>query len=231
MRAPTSSRRLTGLQPIRVALIEDQAATRHGLAAILHAASLEVAGEYGSMEEALPAMRSTPPDVVLCDIGLPGQSGVEGVRQMHQEMPGLPVLMLTVHDADQLIFEAICAGACGYLLKDTEPERLAQCIREVYAGGAPMSPEVARKMLHMLRDLGESPPAARSEPAEPDLSPRQSEVLHLLATGNSYKACADILGVSIDTIRFHVRKMYDRLHVNSRSEAVAKVFGLQRRSR
>jgi len=126
--------------------------------------------------------------------------------------------VLTVHDEDQHIFDAMCAGACGYLLKDVEPARLLAAIREVHSGGAPMSPEIARKVLSMFQKFA-SPQAGES-----GLSVREIEVLNLLAEGDSYKTCADRLAVSIDTIRFHVRRIYDRLHVHSRSEAVSKAI-------
>ena len=184
---------------------------------------LTVCGQSGSMEEAIPALENNPPDVLLADIGLPGISGVEGVRLIHRQFPSLPILILTVHDDNDLVFAAVCAGACGYLLKETDPERLIQCIREVRDGGAPMSPQIARKVVTMFRSF--SPP-----PAQDALSSRQTEILNLLADGNSYKACAEILSVSTDTIRFHVRNIYSRLHVNSRAEAVAKAFGLRRPS-
>lgn len=171
------------------------------------------------MEEALPAIERQPPDVVLADIGLPGMSGIEGVRRIHQRFPDLPILMLTVHGDDDSVFAAVCAGACGYLLKETEPARLLECIRELHAGGAPMSPEIARKVVLAFRMF---PPPSQPEV---ELSPRQIEILQLLAQGHSYKSCAEALGLSLDTVRFHVRRIYDRLHVHSRSEAVWKALG------
>jgi len=144
---------------------------------------------------------------------------VEGVRLIRQRFPELPVLMLTVHGDDDSVFAALCAGACGYLLKETEPSRLLDCIREVHAGGAPMSPEVARRVVVTLRGL------IPGRPRESVLSARQREILQLLAQGHSYKSCAESLNVSLDTIRFHVRNIYDRLHVNSRAEAVWKDYG------
>jgi DNA-binding NarL/FixJ family response regulator len=213
--------------PIRVALVEDQVPTRMGLAALIgDSADLELCGEYGSMEEALPAIAESPPDVLLADIGLPGMSGIEGVRRVHQHHPEIPILMLTVHDDDDSVFAAVCAGACGYLLKETEPDRLVACIRELHAGGAPMSPEIARKVVVTFRKL--SAPGGE----ESNLTSRQMRILQLLAEGHSYKSCAAELELSMDTIRFHVRKIYDRLHVHSRSEAVWKAFvsGLVRQS-
>ncbi len=210
------------MQPVRVVIVEDQRATRQGLADLIGTSpGLAVAGQHESMEEALPAIQAHPPDVVLVDIGLPGMSGVEGVRRIHQRFPELPMLMLTVLDDDDTVFAAICAGACGYLLKETEPPRIVECIRELHAGGAPMSPAIARKVVLTLRGVA-------PDRADAELSSRQSEILQLLAEGHSYKSCATQLNVSLDTIRFHVRKIYDRLHVNSRAEAVWKAFGAQR---
>lgn len=207
------------MQPIRVAIVEDQRATRQGLAALIGGSpGLTLVGQYASMEEALPAIQAEVPDVVLVDIGLPGMSGVEGVRRIHQRFPQLPMLMLTVMDDDDTVFAAICAGACGYLLKETEPARILECIRELHAGGAPMSPSIARKVVFTLQGMTTLRAAA-------ELSSRQSEILQLLAEGHSYKSCAKLLNVSLDTIRFHVRKIYDRLHVNSRAEAVWKAYG------
>jgi len=205
---------------IRVALVEDQARTREALAALIGGSpGFEVTGQYGSMEDAIAGICGTPPDVFLADIGLPGISGIEGVRLLHQRFPSLSILMLTVHGDDDSIFAAVCAGACGYLLKETEPARLLEAIREVHSGGAPMSPEIARKVVTAFRKAG---PSAQ---AEPELSPRQVSILQLLAEGHSYKNCADALDLSVDTVRFHVRRIYERLHVHSRSEAVWKAFG------
>jgi DNA-binding NarL/FixJ family response regulator len=208
------------MQGIRVALVEDQARTREGLALLIGGdPGFEIIGQYGSMEEALPALERARPDVLLADIGLPGMSGIEGVGRLHRRYPELPILMLTVHGDDDSVFAAVCAGACGYLLKETEPGRLLEAIRELHAGGAPMSPEIARKVVRAFRQY---PPPVRTEV---DLSPRQLRILQLLAEGHSYKTCAEELDLSVDTIRFHVRKIYDRLHVHSRSEAVWKAFG------
>jgi len=202
-------------------LVEDQEVTRQGLAALIESTSgLSIFAQFSSMEHAIPFLDGGLPDVLLADIGLPGISGVEGVSRIHQRYPALPILMLTVHDDNERVFAAVCAGACGYLLKETAADRLVQCIREVYEGGAPMSPRIARKVVTMFRSV---------QPQAPEsLSPRQIEILNLLAEGHSYKACAEILKVSTDTIRFHVRNIYQRLHVNSRAEAVAKAFRVGR---
>ena len=204
---------------IRIVIIEDQRRTREGLAALIGgSAGMDVVGQYRSGEEALTEIAVKQPEVVLTDLGLPGMSGTEVVAHLRDLLPGVPILVLTVHDEDQHIFDALCAGACGYLLKDVEPARLLAAIREVHSGGAPMSPEIARKVLSMFQKFA-SPQAGES-----GLSVREIEVLNLLAEGDSYKTCADRLAVSIDTIRFHVRRIYDRLHVHSRSEAVSKAI-------
>jgi DNA-binding NarL/FixJ family response regulator len=177
-----------------------------------------VAGRYGSGQEALQRIAEDRPDVVLTDIGLPGMSGIEVVGRVREMMPGVPILVLTVHGEDRHVFDALCAGACGYLLKDVSPVRLLEAIRELHAGGAPMSPEIARRVVLMFQKF------APREKSDSQLSARQTEVLQLLAEGNSYKACADRLSLSVDTVRFHVRQIYEQLHVHSKSEAVRKAL-------
>jgi DNA-binding NarL/FixJ family response regulator len=204
---------------IRVALVEDQKRTREGLTALIDGTpGFAVGGSFGSMEDALRGFASDPPDVCLCDIGLPGMSGIEGVRRLKERSPATQVLMLTVHADSENVFEAVCAGACGYLLKDTPPVRLVEAIRELHAGGAPMSPEIARKVVAMFSKV--------APPREPDagLSPREIELLSLFAEGHGYKTAARALGLSIDTVRFHVRNVYTKLHVHSKSEAVLQAL-------
>jgi len=205
-------------QPIGVALIEDQRVTREGLSLLIGGSpGFEICGQYESMEHALEQIPGSPPDVLLADIGLPGMSGIEGVRRIHGLMPELPILMLTVHEDSDSVFSAVCAGAWGYLLKETPPARLLESIRELYEGGAPMSPGIARKVVLMFH---------KAVPPKEDmqLSLRQLEILRMLAEGHSYKACAATLDIGMDTIRSHVRKIYERLHVHSRSEAVWKAL-------
>jgi DNA-binding NarL/FixJ family response regulator len=213
---------------IQVALVEDQAGTREGLSLLIGGSpGFEMCGEYGSMEDAFPGILSRPPDVLLADIGLPGMSGIEGVRHIHEHSPELPILMLTVHEDNDSVFDAVCAGACGYLLKETPPERLIESIRELHSGGAPMSPGIARKVVLMFQKI--APPKQE----DLQLSTRQLEILGMLAEGHSYKTCADSLNLGLDTVRSHVRRIYERLHVHSRSEAVWKALneGLLRRGR
>lgn len=205
-------------EPIRVALVEDLTATREGLCILIGGApGFAICGQYSSMEEAIDGICANPPDVLLADIGLPGMSGIEGVRRIHESMPALPILMLTVHGDNDNVFSAVCAGACGYLLKETAPSRLLESIRELYEGGAPMSPGIARKVVQMFQ---KAPPP----PDDLQLSTRQLEILRMLAEGHSYKICAATLDIGIDTVRSHVRKIYERLHVHSRSEAVWKAL-------
>jgi DNA-binding NarL/FixJ family response regulator len=203
---------------MRVLIVEDQARLRESLVALIDGTSgLSVVGSFGNMEAALQALGGARPDVALVDLGLPGMSGVDGVRLIRERSPATQALVLTVHDDDDHVFEAICAGASGYLLKDTPPARLVAAIQELGAGGAPMSPSIARAVVGMFRKVA-------PQPTGEGLSPRELEVLTLLAAGNSYKTAANELSVSIDTVRFHVRHIYDKLHVHSKSEAVMKAW-------
>lgn len=205
---------MTGRE-IGVAIVEDQPQTREGLATLIRGTpGCRLVGAYGSMEEALVALGGAAPDVALLDIELPGISGIEGVRRLKQRFPSIQILMLTVFADNDHVFEAICAGASGYLLKDTPPARLTEAVRELVGGGAPMSPEIARMVVGMFSKV--APP--RTE--EHRLSPREVELLKLLAEGHSYKTAAKALSISIDTVRFHIRNIYDKLHVHSKSEAV-----------
>ncbi|MBI5849904.1 MAG: response regulator transcription factor [Planctomycetes bacterium] len=207
------------MQSTRIILVEDIAALREGLAAILGAtADFEVVGSFPSMEPALARLTELRPHVAFVDLGLPGMSGLEGVRRIRDSCPDTQVLVLTVHDDDAHVFEAICGGATGYLLKDSRPERLIEAVREVRSGGAPMSPSIARRVVATFRTVA---PKAR-DPHR--LSPREVEILDLLAQGHSYKTAAATLDLSIDTVRFHVRNSYGKLHVHSKSAAVRAAF-------
>jgi DNA-binding NarL/FixJ family response regulator len=170
------------------------------------------------MEEALANIGNDLPDVALVDIGLPGMSGIEGIRRLRERHPALLVMMLTVYGDDERIFEAICAGACGYLLKKTPPARLLESIREVVAGGAPMSPEVARRVVQLFQRF--RPP----ESADCHLSPTEMRLLKLLAEGHHYKTAAAEMQISINTVSYHMRSIYQKLQVHSKSEAVAKAL-------
>jgi DNA-binding NarL/FixJ family response regulator len=202
-----------------VAIIEDQPDIREGLAVLIGGTpGYRVAATFGSMEEALPNIGKCLPDVALVDIGLPGMSGVEGIRRLREQHPDLLVLMLTVYGDDERIFEAMCAGACGYLLKKTPPARLLESIRDVVNGGAPMSPEVARRVVQLFQRF--RPP----EWADHHLSSTEMRVLKLLAEGHHYKTAAAEMEISVNTVSYHMRSIYRKLQVHSKSEAVAKAL-------
>jgi DNA-binding NarL/FixJ family response regulator len=204
-------------QPIKVAIIEDRREIREGLAMLIGGTDgFRCTGSYRTMEEALDKLGFELPDVTLSDIGLPGMSGIEGVRILKERHPDLLVLMLTVYDDDERIFDAMCAGASGYLLKKTPPARLLECLKEAVSGGAPMSPEVARRVISLFREI--RPP----ERASYDLTPHETRLLKLFVDGHNYKTAAAELGVSVHTVSFHLRSIYDKLQIHSKSEAVAK---------
>ena len=204
---------------IKVAIIEDRREIRDGLAMLISGTEgFKCTGTYRSMEDALPRIGTDLPDVVLCDIGLPGMSGIEGMRILKERFPNLLLLMLTIYDDDERIFNALCAGACGYLLKKTPPVKLLEGLREAVEGGSPMSPEVARRVIALFRDI--RPP----ERADYELTPHETRLLKLLVEGHNYKTAALELNVSINTISFHMRHIYEKLQVHSKSEAVAKAL-------
>ena len=204
---------------IKAAIIEDQRDIREGLTMLIDGTpGYECTGSYRSMEEALDRIKSQVPDVVLCDIGLPGMSGIAGIRILKERYPNLQVLMLTVYDDDDRIFDALCAGACGYLLKRTSPARLLECLKEAVTGGAPMSPEVASRVISLFREV------RPLERAEYDLTPHETRLLKLLVEGHNYTTAARDLNVSYNTVKFHMRHIYEKLQVHSKSEAVAKAM-------
>jgi len=170
------------------------------------------------MEDALRSIESNLPNVVLTDIGLPGMSGVEGIRILKERHPELPILALTVYDDDEDVFDALCAGASGYLLKNTPPAKLLESVKEVAEGGAPMSPEVARRVIKLFKEF--HPP----ERASYHLTPHETELLRLLTEGHSYKTAAAKLHISTSTVSFHLQNIYNKLQVHSKSEAVAKAI-------
>ncbi len=207
---------------LTVAIIEDQRELREGLKILINGTpGHRCVGAFRTMEEALQRMgreEAETPRILLVDIGLPGMSGIEGIPLLRERVPEAAVLVLTVYDDDDRIFAALCAGASGYLLKTTPPARLLECLRDAASGGAPLSPEVALKVIALFREF--RPP----EHAEYDLTPHEGRVLKLLAEGHNYKTAAAKLGTSSHTVSFHLRRIYEKLHVHSKSEAVAKAL-------
>src|SRR5436190_21086714 len=204
---------------IEVAIVEDRREIRESLALLIGGTEgFKCIGSYRSMEEALDKLKAHQPHLLLSDIGLPGMSGIEGIAILKERYPDLLILMLTVYDDDERIFDAMCAGASGYLLKKTPPARLLDSLREVASGGAPMSPEVARRVVALFREI--RPP----ERADYELTPHETRLLKLLVQGHNYKTAALELNVSINTISFHMRHIYEKLQVHSKSEAVAKAL-------
>jgi len=202
---------------IRVAIVEDDARVRRTLADIIRrAADCECVGQYGSAEAALAGIPAQPPQVVLMDIDLPGMNGVECVRRLAEKVSQTQILMLTVYNDPDSIFNALAAGASGYLVKPVRTAQLLEAIRDVFGGGAPMTSGIARKVVQMFQ---QGRPSSREME---NLSPREQEVLEFLAQGFLYKEIADRIGVTYATIRTHVERIYQKLHVRSRAQAVAR---------
>lgn len=205
--------------PVRVVLIEDLREVREGLTVLINGTpGFHCTGSHRTMEEALARLHRTQCDMVLTDIGLPGMSGIDGIRILRERFPDLPILALTVYNDDDKVFQALCAGASGYLLKNTPPARLLDSIREVLDGGAPMSPEVARRVIRLFRDF--RPP----DHADYQLTAQETELLKLLVEGHHAKTAAKELGISINTVFFHLKNIYAKLQVHSKTEAVAKAL-------
>jgi DNA-binding NarL/FixJ family response regulator len=215
---------------IQVSLVEDQTQTRQGLTALIDGTpGYRCAGAWRTCEEMLGRLRETRPDVLLLDIGLPGMSGIDGARRAREVLSTLPILMLTVHEDNDLVLEALCAGACGYLVKKTLPARLLEAIREAHEGGSPMTSHIARRVVEVLRALRvETSPRLADGNLVPEdsglLTRREREILRGLAAGETYQTAALSLGISTDTVRFHIRKIYRKLQAHSQSEAVAKAL-------
>ena len=203
----------------KVAIVEDHREFREYMTALINGtAGLRCVGSFRSMEEMLARIAADVPEVALVDIGLPGMNGVEGIAILKERYPKLLMLVLSVYDDDERIFDALCAGACGYLLKKTPPARLIENLKEAIAGGAPMSPEVARKVIRLFREI--HPP----EQIDYQLTPHETRILKLLVEGHNYKTAAAELGVTPSTINFHLQNIYAKLQVHSKTEAVAKAL-------
>ena len=204
---------------IAVAVVEDNPDFRMGTTHILRTSrQCTLAGEYESAEELIESFSQTMPDVVLMDIGLPGMSGIEATSLLKRDYPRVQIVILSVFEDDENVFKAICAGANGYVAKPVTPEKLLEAVDNAFAGGTPMSPHIARKVLEMFRQ--NAPP----KKADYHLTTREQEVLELLVQGDDFKTMAEKLFLSNYTIRAHIRNIYDKLHVHSMSQAVSKAL-------
>jgi DNA-binding NarL/FixJ family response regulator len=204
---------------IRVAIVEDTVEIREGLGALINGSDgFRCIASYATAEAALRDLERQNPDVVLMDINLPGMSGIECTREIKARQPATPIMMLTIYEDHDKIFESLKAGASGYILKKTPPAKLLESIQDLHTGGSPMSSQIARKVVGAFQHMAPSPKDTDN------LSRREQEILSYLAKGYRYKEIADTLFISIETVRTHLRNIYEKLHVRSRSEAVLKLF-------
>ena len=207
------------MNSITIAIVEDHTDLRNSLKLILSTSpGLTVVGCYDRCETLLEELEDITPQVILMDIGLPGMSGIEGVRQIKSILPETHILMLTIYEDDAQVFQAVCAGADGYLLKKSSPIDILQAIEQVAEGGVPMTPSIAQKVMKMFRNFAPKPEQCEG------LTPREYEVLKALVDGLDYKQIAQRYFISLDTVRNHIRHIYEKLQVHSKSEAVAKAL-------
>lgn len=204
---------------IRIVLYEDNADLREGLSVLLKGTfGIEFMGAFVNCDHVVEEMKSLAPEIILMDIDMPGTNGIEGLKLIKAFYPKIEILMLTVFDDNAHIFEAICNGASGYILKTSSPALIIESIQQLHNGGAPMSPDIARKVLNLFpKTIAASPDYA--------LSPREKETLSFLVKGHSYKMIAEQMGVTVFTINAHCKKIYEKLHVHSNTEAIVKAVG------
>lgn len=206
---------------LKVVVVEDNDSIREGLKILIDGTEgYSCVNSFSDCESMLKKIVKLNPDVLLMDIGLPGMSGVEGIKRVKAFLPELTILVLTVYEENDLVFDALCAGASGYLVKKTPPSKLLEAIKEAHEGGAPMSSHIARKVIDFFQT---------KKPVSPQkgiytLTPREKEILTGLVEGHNFKFISDSLFISIETVRFHFRNIYKKLHVHSQSEAVAKAI-------
>jgi len=209
--------KIRGKMSITVCIVEDDAELRESISGFIDGSpGYTCLGAFRTGEEALKAIPALAPAVVLMDINLPGMSGIQCVKRLKEKIPNLQALMLTVYENSDRIFEALTAGACGYLLKNTPPEKLLESIQDVQNGGSPMSNHIARKVVLAFH------PTTQTSPVLQQLAPREQEVLDLLSKGCPYKQIAAEMGVGIGTVQTYIRRIYEKLHVNCRTDAVVK---------
>lgn len=203
----------------RVVLIEDLRDVRESLAVLISGtAGFRCVAAYGMVETALARIEKDRPDIILTDLGLPGMSGIEGIERLRQIFPETPIIALTIYDNDEQVFNALCNGANGYLLKNTPPARLLEALQEVVTGGAPISPQVAARVVNLFREF--RPPVR----ADYSLTMQETALLKLIVEGHHYKTAARELSVSTSTVSFHLKNIYAKLQVHSKTEAVAKAL-------
>ncbi len=206
---------------LKILIFDDDDPIRMALALLIGGTpGFTVLAQYANAENVVEAVRETQPDVVLMDIDMPGVSGIEAVAQLRRAGLTVPVIMLTVFDDDERVFTALRAGANGYLLKHTHPARLLDAIREVHEGGAPMTPAIARRVIGWLA----TPPAV-AQPLLATLTSREREVLEHLASGKTYREIANVCSITVETVHSHLKRVYEKLHVQSATEAVARFYG------
>lgn len=204
---------------IRVAIFDDNSAFASSLELLLKDSDDYLfVGAYQNALNTLPKVAKSKPDVIIMDIKMPEVSGIEAVKIIKKEHPNIQIMMQTVFEDDDKVFAAICAGASGYILKGTSPDKILEAIADVYTGGSPMSPSIARKVLSFFQSQ------QTAQPEFYDLSKREKEILKYLVEGHSYKMIAEACFISFNTVNAHLRKIYDKLHVNSSQEAISKAL-------
>lgn len=200
------------LSKIKVIIVEDDDIIRKGFVELLNMDNrFDCVANYNNCESAIKNLQNDKPDVILMDIGLPGMSGIDGIRKIKRRNPTIDVIVVTIHEEDSKVFQALCAGASGYLTKNISPQKLVESIEEVYKGGAPMSTNIARHVIQSFSLNKNSP-----------LSDRETEILQLLAKGKSYSMIADDLYINKETVRTHIKNIYQKLNVHSKAGAIDK---------
>lgn len=204
----------------RIVIVEDKKPIREGLVVLLGTTEgIECVADYGNCEDMLAKLEADRPDVILMDIGLPGMSGIEGTREAKKILPDVVIIVLSVYEDDENIFQALCMGASGYLVKNTPPARLIEAVKEAHEGGSPMSSNIARRVVNLFQKNFVNP-----GDSDVKLTERETEVLSGLSDGQSYVSVADSLCISVDTVRYHIRHIYQKLEVHSQSAAVSKAI-------
>jgi len=206
---------------IKVVVVEDDNEIREGLRILIDGTDgYSCINTYSECTSMLKNIEKNNPDILLMDIGLPGMNGIDGIKKVKVILPEITILVLTIYEENELVFDALCAGASGYLIKKTPPSKLLEAIKEASNGGSPMSSHIARKVIESFQKKGKN----LDKKNEYVLTKREKEILGGLVEGNNFKAIADSLFISVETVRFHFRNIYKKLHVHSQSEAVVKAI-------